>query len=220
MVHGFTEGQPSRLEFEGVDELTGEVFQAFRRAIHLQRQLVLKTLAAKGGHHGEAFCLRALAENDGLSQRDLATMLHLSRPRVTKLLQAMETAGTIERRTDERDRRLTRVFVTEEGRRRERELHAGWADHVNQTIGVLSESDRRELGRLLNEISDHTARILGDTEAATAAAVGAHAPAAVPPVPAAPPKTAAPPHSRTPHAARAPRGPGAPASGTSRRPAR
>lgn len=178
MVHGFTEGQSSSLEFEGVDELTGHVFQAFRRAIHLQRQLVLKTLAAKGGHHGEAFCLRALAENDGLSQRDLANMLHLSRPRVTKLLQALEVAGTVARRSDELDRRLTRVYITEQGRRRERELHAGWADHVNQTIGVLSTEDRRELGRLLDQISDHTARVLDEGEAT---AVPPSASAAAPP---------------------------------------
>jgi DNA-binding MarR family transcriptional regulator len=152
------------LEFEGVDELTSQVFQAFRRAIQLQRQLVLKTLSQKGGHHGEAFCLRALSENDGVSQRDLATMLHLSRPRVTTMLQALEAAGAVVRRSDERDRRLTRVFLTPEGRRRERELHAGWADHINQTIGVLSEADRRELGRLLDQVSDHSARILSDGE--------------------------------------------------------
>jgi len=160
MVHGISGTQDRTLEFEGVDELTAQVFHGFRRAIHLQRQLVLKTLAAKGGHHGEAFCLRALSEKDGISQRDLATMLHLSRPRVTAMVQSMEAAGVVARRSDERDRRLT----LPEGRRRERELHAAWADHINQTIGILSEADRRELGRLLDEVSDHTSRILSAGE--------------------------------------------------------
>ncbi|MHB8867679.1 MAG: MarR family winged helix-turn-helix transcriptional regulator [Thermoleophilia bacterium] len=164
MVHGISGTQHHTLEFEGVDELTARVFHGFRRAMHLQRQLVLKTLAAKGGHHGEAFCLRALSEKDGISQRDLATMLHLSRPRVTAMVQSLEAAGVVARRPDERDRRLTLVFLTPEGRRRERELHARWADHINQTIGILSEADRRELGRLLDEVSDHTSRILSAGE--------------------------------------------------------
>ena len=164
MVHGIDGGKHHKLEFDGVDELTALVFHGFRRATHLQRQLVLKTLAADGGHHGEAFCLRALSEHDGISQRDLATMLHLSRPRVTAMVQALEAAGVVARRSDERDRRLTLVFLTPEGRRRERELHARWADHINQTIGVLSEADRRELGRLLDKVSDHTSRILNDEE--------------------------------------------------------
>ncbi len=177
---------PLTLEFEGVDELTSQVFQAFRRTIQLQRQLVMKTLAQQGGHHGEAFGLRVLVENDGISQRDLADVLHLSRPRVTKLLQALEAAGAVARRADERDRRLTRVFLTPEGRRREGELHAKWADHVNQTIGILPEADRRELRRLLDEVSDHTARLLGDAaapgvEPATGTAAEPEAPAAATP---------------------------------------
>ncbi len=184
MHHPTGSPHPLTLEFEGVDELTAQVFHAFRRAIQLQRQLVMKTLALQGGHHGEAFCLRVLAENDGMSQRDLAAVLHLSRPRVTKLLQALEATGAVARRTDERDRRLTRVFLTADGRRREGELHARWADHVNMTIGVLSEADRRELGRLLDEVSDRSALLLGDIEAPHAASVEAPAAPVAPPTPA------------------------------------
>jgi len=155
---------PPTLEFEGVEELTVQVFHALRRAGQLQRQAVLKTLSQDGGHHGEAFCLRALAENDGATQRDIAAMLHLSRPRVTKMLQALEAAGAVARRSDERDRRLTRVFLTPEGRRRERQLHSRWAEHINQTVGAMSQRDRRELIRLLDELSDQASRALRGEE--------------------------------------------------------
>lgn len=168
--HGRCQGRgqdglhPPTLEFEGVEELTVQVFQALRRAGQLQRQAVLKTLSQDGGHHGEAFCLRALAENDGATQRDIAAMLHLSRPRVTKMLQALEGAGAVARRSDERDRRLTRVFLTPEGRRRERQLHSRWAEHINQTVGAMSDRDRRELIRLLDELSDQASRVLRGEE--------------------------------------------------------
>lgn len=166
--HGRTHGQgghhPPMTEFKGVEELTVQVFHALRRACQLQRQVVLKTLSQDGGHHGEAFCLRALAENDGATQRDLAVMLHLSPPRVTKMLQALEAAGAVARRSDERDRRLTRVFLTSEGRRRERELHSRWAEHINRTVGAMSEQDRRELTRLLGKLSDQALRALRGEE--------------------------------------------------------
>jgi DNA-binding MarR family transcriptional regulator len=68
----------------------------------------------------------------------------------------------VTRRPDEDDQRLTRVYITDEGRRRELELHAGWADHMNQTIGTLSEWERDTLARLLDKISDRTEEVLGD----------------------------------------------------------
>jgi DNA-binding MarR family transcriptional regulator len=119
-------------------------------------------MSEKGGHHGEAFCLRVLVAKDGIAQRDLADMLHLSRPRVTKMLQSMEAAGVVERHADTSDQRLTRVYITDDGRRRERDLYADWADHMNQTIGTLSERERDTLARLLDKISDRTEEALGD----------------------------------------------------------
>lgn len=157
---------PPMLEFEDVDALTSRVFHAWRRSIQLQRQLMLKTLAQKGASHGEAFCLRMLTQNDGVSQRDLAQMLHLSRPWVTKMLQALEREGSVVRRSDSDDQRLTRVYITPAGRKRDRELHADLAAHVNSTIGALSEADRLELARLLDEVAERTAGLLveaGDT---------------------------------------------------------
>jgi DNA-binding MarR family transcriptional regulator len=147
-----------------IDPRTARVFHAFRRVTQLQRQLMLKSMSEKGGHHGEAFCLRVLATKDGIAQRDLAEMLHLSRPRVTKMLQSMEAAGVVRRRSDTSDQRLTRVYITDEGRRRERDLHAAWADHMDHTIGTLSEWERDTLARLLDKISDRTEEMLGDGE--------------------------------------------------------
>lgn len=152
------------LELEGVDPLSTRVFRAMLRTTHLQRQLMVKTLAAKGSHPGQAFCLRLVAENDGISQRDLADTLHLSRPRVTTMLQAMEKAGAIVRRTDPDDQRLTRVFLTDDGRRLDGELRALSSARVNETIGALPEADREELERLLGALADRVTDALRRTD--------------------------------------------------------
>jgi len=69
------------VDLDGVDDLSAGVFRAFLAALRLHRQLMVKTLAGHGTHPGQAVCLRLLATHDGITQRDLATALHLSRPR-------------------------------------------------------------------------------------------------------------------------------------------
>ena len=151
---------PSRFALEGVDDLSSRVFFAFLVTLRLHKQLMLSTLAGQGTHPGQIFCLHVLAGHDGISQRDLADALRLSRPTVSKMLQAMQKAGAVERRPDAADRRLTRVFLTAAGRDLERQLRGVVADFVNETIGDLPENDRRELARLLGELGGLMSRAL------------------------------------------------------------
>ena len=141
-------------ELEGVDELSVRVFRAFMNSLRLHRQLMMAALAELDTHPGQAICLRFLSANDGITQRDLADALHLARPTVSRMLRAMERGGFVERRPDRDDQRLTRVFLTPAGRALEGRLRAVSAATINETIGALSERDRRELGRLLEALGE------------------------------------------------------------------
>jgi len=145
---------PSRFVLEGVDDLSSRVFFAFLVTLRQHKQLMLRTLAGQGAHPGQIFCLHVLAGHDGISQRDLADALHLSPPTVSKMLQAMQKAGAVERRPDAADQRLMRVFLTAGGRDLERQMRGVVAEFVNETIGSLPEHDRRELARLLGELGE------------------------------------------------------------------
>ena len=148
-------------DLSGVDDASSAlVFRAFLNAMRLHRQLMVKTLTARGSHPGQAFCLRLLEAHDGTTQRDMAETLHLARPTLSRMLRAMEKADMIERRPDATDQRLTRVFLTPMGRDRERELRAVASDYVKQTIGTLPENDRRELARLLEALATSISRAL------------------------------------------------------------
>jgi DNA-binding MarR family transcriptional regulator len=160
-VVAVTGGPPLLLmELEGVDAVSSRAFQAFMKTLHLHRQLMLRTLVGKGRHPGQAICLGLVALHDGISQRDLADTMHLSRPRVTAILQELEREGAVVRRPDATDQRLTRVYLTEEGRRFDQEWRSLSAAYVNQTFGALSETDRLELERLLGELAGHVSRAL------------------------------------------------------------
>lgn len=139
-----------------VDPVSASVFAAFRRATHANRQLMGRLMADKGGHPGAAHVLRVLADRDGISQRDLAELMHLSRPTITTMLQRMEQAGVVERWDDEVDQRLTRIRLTPKGREQAEGLRSSFATYVDGTLGTLSETDRRELARLLDLLADNT----------------------------------------------------------------
>jgi len=147
-----------------VDPLTADVFRAFRTTFHLTRQLLDRSLASRGTHPAEAMCIRVLDGRPGISQKDLAELLHLSRPRVTGMLQELERAGVVARHTDEVDQRLTRVTLTELGRIRARELQEVFAASLGRTIGAMQPEERRELGRLLDSLAAHAARALEQEE--------------------------------------------------------
>jgi DNA-binding MarR family transcriptional regulator len=152
---------PPTPENSEVDRVTLQAFHALARFFHLHRQAMQRCLSNPGAHHGEFMSLRLLATGEGMSQRDLAETLHLSRPSVTRILQGLEKAGAIRREVDPIDQRFTRVFLTAEGRRQELENHAAFEEYVNQTIGKLSDQDKLELTRLLEEVSRHIAELVG-----------------------------------------------------------
>ena len=151
---------PPEPKFEHLDPLTTRVFLAFGRLMHLQRLVMLRSVGSQGVHPREIFALMLLREHDGMSQRELASVFHLSPPRVSMILRSLEESGAIERRVDELDRRLVRVFLTPEGRRREEEQRAVFEDYVRRTLGALSEQDREELERLLTELAARTEELL------------------------------------------------------------
>jgi DNA-binding MarR family transcriptional regulator len=142
------------LEEEGVDELSADTFRAFIAAGRLHGRLISRLVDAdQGVHPGQIFCLRVASAHDGISQRELADELHVAAPSISRMLQGMEKAGLVERRDDERDQRVTRVYVTERGRALEVKFRGVVAGYVKDTIGRLPEADRRELIRLLGAFS-------------------------------------------------------------------
>jgi DNA-binding MarR family transcriptional regulator len=148
------------IELENVDSLTAEVFGSMHRVMHLNRLVMARTMAVRGMQYPEVFALALLSRRDGISQRDLSKSLHLSQPRVSMILRALEEDGCIDRRPDETDRRLTRVFITDEGRRREKEHRNSLGLYVERTMGALPEDDRRELSRLLDQLADRMVVVL------------------------------------------------------------
>jgi DNA-binding MarR family transcriptional regulator len=126
-----------------------ELLLDFMALMHRQRLLLFRAFAREEMHPAQVQCLRVLGRCGEITQSELADVMMLSRPSVTRILQRMERSGLIQRRTDSADQRHTRVGLSDEGRARNARMDAVLAEYTDATLARLSENDRRQLGRLL-----------------------------------------------------------------------
>ena len=86
-----------------------------------------------GLHPGQVAVMKALDRKEGMSQRELADILHIKPPTVAVSIKRMEKNGFIERKPDEKDQRITRIYLTQYGKK------------INQEIVELLQKNEEEL---------------------------------------------------------------------------
>jgi len=121
---------------------------------------MFKMLSEKEIYPGQAGCLWILGDDDGIAQRDLAKRLHVASSTVTVMLQKMEAAGAITRKTDEEDQRVTRIYLTDAGRARQKEMNEVFANFVKAAFGAMPPDDREEFDRLLGVLCSNISQEL------------------------------------------------------------
>lgn len=103
--------------------------------------------------HGVTFglwpFLRALWEEDGLTQRQLSERVRMKGPTTAAAVNRLEERGLVRRIHNQRDGRKINVFLTPEGRRIYDVVMPEVAAINRQGIAGLSESEQEELKRLL-----------------------------------------------------------------------
>lgn len=105
-----------------------------------------------GLHRAQATVLCRLFVQDGLTQSEIAEQLAVQGATVTTMLQRMEEADLVARRRDPDDNRLVRVYLTDAGRRLERDINAQFTKVEEATFAGLSPQDRVALRRMLQQM--------------------------------------------------------------------
>jgi MarR family transcriptional regulator, organic hydroperoxide resistance regulator len=128
-----------------------DVLHDFMAVMHRQRLFLHRAFAQQEMHPAQGQCLRVLGRFGpvGMTQSELAEIMMLSRPSITRILQRLERAGLVHRHPDPDDQRHTRVGLTDEGSLRNDRLGDVLAEYTGATLARLSENDRRQLSRLL-----------------------------------------------------------------------
>ncbi|UDF03194.1 MarR family winged helix-turn-helix transcriptional regulator [Asticcacaulis sp. AND118] len=131
----------------------------FRNWIAVARahQMVEKTLNARLAPHGVRIAHHDILANiyrfAGLTQNELALRLLVGRSNLSMLLPELEKRGLIERRSDEADRRVRRLWLTDSGRELTEKTLAVQAGVVTDMMTILSDAECQALGDYMRRIS-------------------------------------------------------------------
>lgn len=93
--------------------------------------------------------LSTLTEREGITQRELAERLYVTKGNVSGLVDRLVEAGLVERKTVAGDRRSHALFLTAEGRRLAAQGQQAQADLIARTLGRLPADDIEMLDRLV-----------------------------------------------------------------------
>jgi DNA-binding MarR family transcriptional regulator len=103
-------------------------------------------------YRGQGFILRALVVEEGITQSELAEHLQVRPATVSNALRRMEAAGLLERRGDDEDQRISRVFLTDAGRSAHEALVKAWESLEADAFAGLTGAERATLRDLLDKV--------------------------------------------------------------------
>ena len=110
-------------------------------------------LSSLGLYSGQEILLMHLWEKDGRTQSELAQLMWIRPPTLTKSIDRMSHAGLVERRADMADGRVSRIFLTAAGRNLRVGVEAAWQQVEAESFANLTPEERILLRRLLMQVN-------------------------------------------------------------------
>jgi DNA-binding MarR family transcriptional regulator len=124
--------------------------QEIDRDLRTIREMIRRPLEvefARGRLTGpQQSAMHALVQSDGMSLKELSARLGLSHSTVSGIVDRLEKRGLVERRTDETDKRLTRISVTQKVRDYIQDVMPKLSIHpIVEAIGRANQAERRAI---------------------------------------------------------------------------
>ena len=97
--------------------------------------------------------LGIINQNDGSSSRELAEMMDIRPSSLAGLISNLEEDKVIERKRDENDQRILRVFINDAGKARIAKMEEN-ASKIDDFLDILSQEESESFIFLCNKLSD------------------------------------------------------------------
>ncbi len=147
------------MEYES--KSTKELFVELARVYFVKKY---KVVADKGIHPGQEALLELVSNESGLSQKDLAKKLKIQPPTVAVSIKRMEKAGWLTREIDETDKRISRVFITQEGQKVLEEVKIKSKELDDIVFAGIPEVEKCLLHRILIQIIENIRNTMDQDE--------------------------------------------------------
>ena len=105
--------------------------------------------------------LTRLHRRPGASQTELAEMLEVDRASAGRMIDRMERKGWLERRADQVDRRINRLYLTGLARRAHADMWAVAVATVDDALSALSAEERMRYSELTSRVKSRLQALAG-----------------------------------------------------------
>lgn len=128
----------------------------------LRRSVFDEFMRPLGVTRSQWWVLAYLSRHDGMIQSDLANVLELGKAALGGLIDRLEASGFIERRPDDTDRRVKRIFLSSSGKHMVKEMQLRSHEMSERILDGLPTADRHRLAELLTLVKRNLISIRGE----------------------------------------------------------
>lgn len=133
-------------------------------AARLQRTVFDRRVRKMGFTRTQWLALRRVGDQPGVSQSELAELLEVEKASAGRLIDKLEEFGWLERRPDDSDRRIKRIYMTDLGRRIHGEVSPIAEAMVEEELSGLSRNERETLTDLLLNVKQRLQEMASDND--------------------------------------------------------
>lgn len=98
--------------------------------------------------------LKEISMSDKCAMSDIANQLCIALPTATVLVNKLVTLGLVRRAVEKKDRRITCLTLTPMGKEKIDKIVAIKIAHAGKIINLLDDKDKKDLLRILENLSD------------------------------------------------------------------
>lgn len=101
---------------------------------------------------GQVEVLGILLKEDGLSGKEIGEIMGIRAASVAELISKLAKQGYIEKKTNEKDKRISNIYLTQKGKELICKKKDEKIGEVEEIFAVLSEEEKKELVHLLDKV--------------------------------------------------------------------
>lgn len=138
-------------------KLNDVIFYSIDKAIRTYRQYAQKQLRDHGFDItiDQWLVMKALLENPGIKQQDLAGMVFKDNASVTRIIELLVKAGYLERTVHQTDRRMAKLTVTDKGKETLRDMQPVVNNNRKRALKNIDEDTILLAKNMLDQVTEN-----------------------------------------------------------------
>ncbi|WP_139653305.1 MarR family winged helix-turn-helix transcriptional regulator [Raoultibacter phocaeensis] len=128
--------------------------KAIAAAYRLSQSILRAKLATLSIEAQQADSLYVISNREGLSQQELSGLLSVSKSATTQAVKNMIAAGYVRKEVDAMDKRVSRLYLTEEGKAIAPRINEVFGELIDLHQEAFSAEERKQFEQLITKLVD------------------------------------------------------------------